>query len=395
MTNHHEEAGDESPEFRVAFGIGCWNFGLKREGRFSLSIKDYRTLLTKELETIPSLNKLEIDVEEDDAIELNKGHLQITDSGLAIFPEFPYFSIRFELYIPFRIQREIVGPLFNSTLSTERFRIHNLFKYYGPVSVVELIDGKHTVCPSTAVQVVREYLKEQINRMSSSLVFESIGPSPFHVNFWLEGKKVLPQSEHQFECKQLNIPGYASITFFCCIDNFYSKKVACEELFDNLADELDLFYEIARSDRESLEMWDKIEAAASRLCEYLQSTSQLERLRTSIGRGRELSKLHILLSSFESEYIRMTHFTDTQCRKLQTDDKPNFLRNFVEDSLTDRPVFAVKQMKDLVSFIEARRSKAVELMIVLVAAVVGGLAGWRVGGLAGWRVGGFDHNLAN
>ena len=164
MVDQDQNADKENPLFRVAFGVGSWKFGLKLNGPISLSVEEYCSRLSSELETISSLSDLEIVHDEDHDVIFTEKHLEDSEMGPAIFPGHTIFEINFELYIPFRIQQEIVGAYFDTDTMTEKFRIHTL-PYHAPVAFVELLNGGTSHNPSTAVRVVREYLRSELNRM--------------------------------------------------------------------------------------------------------------------------------------------------------------------------------------------------------------------------------------
>ena len=258
---------------------------------------------------------------------------------------------------------------------TEKFRIHTYLEYHAPVAFVELIDGQESHSPSTAVRVVREYLQAEVDRMSSNLAFVFMGPSPFHANLWVEGYSTPNENSSFFECKILNKFGYADVTFRCCVENAQFKERAREILFAELRYELDRFYHILYSNRRDYRGWDTIQTIADSLFDSMQDTESRKRLISALVQGRGLSALTLALSKFDANYIQRQHYADKICRELYARDISGFLRAFIETELNNRPLFPIKQMKELVTFAESRRSKAIELVIVLAAAVIGGVAG--------------------
>ena len=348
------------------------------KGPFRLSASEYTSLLSKELESITSLTNLEIDAYEDNADDFIEDHLENTDSGLAVFPGQTIFRITFELYIPFRVQREIVGEYFDDQTGTERFRVHHHNVYHETVSFVELLGNQHARGPSTAVRVVREYLLMQIAQLSSALVLDFVGPSPFHADFWLQGYDVPSQQRNRFKMQLQEDMGYAQVMFQCSSQDFPSSEEACEALFDYLGNELDVFYMIYRSNSENLSRWAAIEAESARLFERVRSPRKHRKLKAfcaSINRGAEMANLLEKLLKFEADHIREQFDQDRAFRASYDREKPTFLRKFVHGSLSDRSLFPVGQMKELVSFAETRWSKTVELAVVLIASLIGGVVG--------------------
>lgn len=379
---NHQGAEAEVPTFRVAFGVGCWDFGLLHDSPFPLDLNQYVALLRKGLEAVSSLNNLEIVPFEDEEIEINEGYLTETDAGPTILSHDLLYHVEFDLYIPFRIQKELIGPHVQSETRTENFRVHIHYLYHSPVSYVELIKDNDSSQPSTAMRVVREYMKNQLDQSSSNVIFTFVGPTPFHADFLIEGYVTQNQTDNIFDCELLDHPGYADITFRYCTDTIRTIEEACEALFHELDDELSLFYKIHRNDSQKHERWAEIEQITSNLTEHFKKSGWRERLRTARTRGRELAALYVSLAQFEADHILDEHYTNTAYRSLYKSKNSAFMRSFLESALKDRPVFPTKQMTDLMAFIESRRSKTIELLIVLIAAVVGGIVGSLITSIA-------------
>lgn len=376
MNDQRSTQAKEAPLFRAAFGVGCWDFRLRHGSLLQVSSKNqYVDLLKKGLEDVSSLNNLEILPFGDGEIKIDKRRLPETDAGQMFFVRGLLRHIKFDLYIPFRIQKELGRHMYTSPLRTENFRIHIHYPYYGPVSYVELVGDENLLHPSNAMAIVREYMKSQLSRLSSDVVFAFVGPTPFHANFQLEGYTHYDSTDNVFGCEKLDKPGYADVTFRCRADDFSVAGDACEALFRELDHELDLFYEIRRRDFRNYKRWGEIEKRTSNLTEHFKKVGWRERFRATRARGRELADLYTSLVRFEADHIVDQNRVDEGYRSTYERQDSTFLRSFLESALKSRPVFPTKQVTDLVVFIEARRSKSVELLTVLIAAAVGGIVG--------------------
>ncbi len=380
--DNHQGAETEVPTSRVAFGVGCWDFGLRHDSSFPLDLNQYIALLRKGLEAVSSLNNLEIVPFDDEEIEIKEEYLTETDAGPAIFLPGLLDHIKFDLYIPFRIQKELTKSYVQPETRTENFRVHIHYPYYSPVSYVELIKDNASSHPSTAMKVVREYMKSQLDQSPSNVIFTFVGPTPFHADFQIEGYITQNQTDNVFDCELLDSPGYADITFRYCIDDIRTIEDACEALFNELDHELSLFYEIHRNDSQKYERWAEIEQITSNLTEHFKNSGWRERPRTARTRGRELAVLYVSLAQFEADHILDEHYINTAYRSIYGSNSSALMKSFLESALRDRPVFPTKQMTDLMAFIESRRSKTIELLIVLIAAVVGGIVGSLITSIA-------------
>ena len=157
--------------FRVAFGIGSWEFGLNLDDPSHLNVHEYCDLFGSELGAIASLADLDINYDEDDAIDFSQENLENIGNATAVFPGHSIFDFSFSLYIPLRIQRELLGPYFEDGIGTENLLIYNHNVYHGWVCYVVLVDPQKNTSPSTAIRLVREYLKMQIRLISTKFVF--------------------------------------------------------------------------------------------------------------------------------------------------------------------------------------------------------------------------------
>lgn len=365
----------KAPEYRVAFGIGSWNFGL-RYGRISvLSLNEYVSLLKEGLLAVSALNNLEILRLDDEDTELNASYLKDTGAGPAIFPGQNLTNIKFDLYIPFRIQEDLAWSSASSQTKTESFRVHVLYSYEGPVCFVELVDDENSCNPSIAVKVVREYLDKQLNGPQGKLAFTFVGPSPFHADFLVEGYGTPNQTDGSFDNQILHLPGYADVRFRCCIKDFPTAEEGCGALFEELSAELGLFYEVHRSDVQKHKDWRGIEGIFTNLTGKPTSTRWSRRLRAMFLRGRHLQVLRTSLAKFEADQILDEHYMNSARRNVYDENSPAFLRKYLDSTLQDRPIFPTKQIEELIKFIERRRSKSIELLTTLLAALVGGLVG--------------------
>ena len=146
----------------------------------------------------------------------------------------------------------------------------------------------------------------QIQQLSSVLVLDVVGPSPFHADFWLEGFDVPRQQRHRFDLQKQEDIGYARVVFQCSSQEFPSSQEACESLFGSLSYELDVFYMIYRSNSQNLGRWAAIEADAAQIFDRVPESGKFRKLQpffASINRGTEMANLHEKLLRFEADHI--------------------------------------------------------------------------------------------
>ena len=171
----------------IPFGIGCFNFGIKRLPPFKLTGKQYIADLKSSLELIPSISNIKIDVDESfESIDTEVTEpIQSIEDDFGFFPSpMSSFRLQFNIFIPFRIQKELHSRKVRA--NTENFRVYTKTAYHFIVTYVELLDSLNDCTPSDGVIVVREFLKKQFKEIKSNIRFECLGPSPFHADFFIK-----------------------------------------------------------------------------------------------------------------------------------------------------------------------------------------------------------------
>jgi len=145
-----------------AFGIGCYHFGVKKSPPFNFKGTEYLEELKLALSRISNLNNLKIKSDESFKEWTTKitEELPNLEDDESFFPHPFKLNIDFELYIPFRIQEEITEEKekFIGTYG-ENFKVKIIQSFHLPVAVVEIIDPTKKPDPSTAVQIVREFIR--------------------------------------------------------------------------------------------------------------------------------------------------------------------------------------------------------------------------------------------
>ena len=376
MIDKHQNASTQDQVSRVFFGVGCWDFGLRWNSSSRITINHYHAKLREGLESISSLNNLDIDWQLDDqanaTVDLVNG--THTEDGVEIFSRDICWSITFDLYIPFRIQADLAGDHVQFQTRTENFKVYLRHTFYSPVAFVELLNADEPPGPSSAMVVIRKYLDRECRESSEDLVFSCLGPTPFHADFHIEARAA-QHGAAAFEIRDVSSRAYSDITFFYSASLFDNTRSAFEQLMEELEDELGLYYKIQESNSIKYQHWLQIEKLMSRLTKHLERSGWRQIFWRTCTRGRDLEKLNIGLAEFEREQISDDYSITEAFRNIYTSGLSGFLRTYVEAEIEGRPVFPTKPTTDLLGFIEHRRQKALEFLVVLVAAIVGGVAG--------------------
>ena len=146
---------------RAAFGIGCFHFELTKGKHLPIRGAAYIEAIRNTLESISNVESVRIDVDEEFENELmGADSLPELEEGEGTYPLPTFFELEFDLYLPLRVQADVVKRVFRGRNPTEseRFKVWMRYSYYGPVAFVVPIADPNTNDPSNAVVVVRERL---------------------------------------------------------------------------------------------------------------------------------------------------------------------------------------------------------------------------------------------
>lgn len=174
-----------------AFGIGCFHFGITPAMQSPFSPQDYATEIESVLKAIANISEIEVFCDDpvdstEQSFECN-GDIPDFSTGKDWFPYVSLLDISFDIYLPRRVQAEILETQeeFLKTQS-EQFRILMRNCYYSPVAFITPLEAQTDECnASDAVVLVRRYLEREIRKQGGKLALESTGPSPFHADFFL------------------------------------------------------------------------------------------------------------------------------------------------------------------------------------------------------------------
>lgn len=362
---------------RLAFAVGCFHFGVKKQPPYRLTPAQYVALVKQALERITTVNNVAADSIGDDemTIQVDESAPSLAESG-TFLPSTHFFSLTFDLYIPHRLQQELMGGFAPSVGRGEHFRVFLKHAYQCPVCFVQPLDPNDDADPSSCIAVIREYLRKSMNRDGADIWFEALGPSPFHADFFLQPVPAGTEA-HDSSPFTLDIShprGYAQVIVHYDPGDFADIEHAFTEFRDTVDNELDMFYEIKRTDVEAYRAWDDVEDLLRALTDT-PDRRWLDKLKHYFSHSTEIGRLHRVLVDFEVAHLLTTQALERSLRSTYTGRASSLLRTFVDGAMSDRQRFPVDQLARLVTFMEERRSKTTELVIVLAAAVIGGIAG--------------------
>ncbi|WP_457807628.1 hypothetical protein [Kushneria sp. EE4] len=359
----------------ISFGVGCFNFGVNESVPRRLSVSQFVTDVKRALEAIHSINNISIECTNSDELDLRfNDPIPSLKEENAFIPHLYFFSVSFDLYIPARVQREVTGNIFFREANAERFRVFCQNEFDCPIAFIWPIKDDPDDSPSSSVVVVRKYLESEFKKLDGYVTFESLGPSPYHANFQLCPKPETEKVQDIFEAKALAVRGYNKVKIYYDTGEFGSAEDAFSALRSLLGDELDVFYEIVRTRNERSRVWVRLQEIMEDLVtkEGLSFWGQLQALRK---RRRQIHHAHQQLVEFETLRV----FSQQRLQKLVNDlyksGEPEILKTEVKSKLEELEELPTSELGRLLAFAENRRSKSLEMGIVLLSSLLGGAAG--------------------
>ncbi|MEF3351802.1 hypothetical protein PV403_01305 [Paenibacillus sp. GYB006] len=347
---------------KIAFGVGCFHFGLKTGTNTTMG--KYFNELQKMLESISSISEIDIEFYEEDYdltedIFISPNNRGISNGG-ALEPYIEDLKISFDIFIPKRIQEDLGET--QSLFKTERFRVLINYTYYFPVAIIQLLDPlDNDVFPSSAVILVREFLRKELSKTKSFIDFQVLGPSPFHADFFIEKDD---QIERPFSISIVEAKGYDQVVI--SYNKYINAAKALEEILLETLSEFGFFYELKHSDSVTHRKWSMIERNLDTLVEIKKDRKQFKNF---FKTNKIINELFINISYFEKDQIIYKSYIQKSKRNIT-----HFIL-YIDREIDERINFPTKQVTELIKLYENQKLNVYVMSATVIAAVSGGLLG--------------------
>lgn len=367
---------------RKSFTLGCLHFAFVKGLPVEISSSEYEREITELLNKIEAVERIEVlensdlegKVSIEDAINLREGD----------FPA-PYpmgFELSFDLYIPERFQKDIFKKYKRKPETyTEHFNVRIHYEYDTPICFVECLNPSELPQPSNAILVIRDFLNDRISQIDDRFELQRLGPSPFHANFYLlehkiEDSPAPPEGDNfwEFISERSRITGYDLWMFYYNPDEFDSINEAQNLLYYQLAKEASVYYMIKMYQSQNLKKWTNIEKLAEEMFQRKTNSlkSKISRLFTE---GSLLENLVLRLSQFESERLKINTMTQSSITNVLSVDRAVFLDDHIQKLNDSEYQYPSGQLRELIKFFDTQRTRILNTIAVIFAAIIGGMAG--------------------
>ncbi|WLH33862.1 hypothetical protein PSH79_18200 [Pseudomonas sp. FP2196] len=355
-----------------AFGVGCFHFGYNPGVPSKFKKSEYVEAVKVALNSLSSVSELEVKYYEkfDYEYELIESPPEL--SGGAYSPYVELLVIKFDLYIPRRVQAEVISePEDYLRSGVEHFKVQMLNKYYGPLVFVESVGSKND-SPSQSVRVLREFLEREFKRVSNGVTFECIGPSPFHGDFFVKGD-VENGGDVALE---VNVEkGYDKFVFAVSNGSSSPSDREMSMVYRLIDDEMSLFYELQRARVRMGKKWRDITTAWSALKKAVDADFSifrvLERFKIHTGSKQLISDAYSLRVEFELQQQQNNSLLKSTYGKGVSRYFERYLVGRDEQS----PDYPIESILSWAQHVNQASFKSAEIVAVISSAIFGGVIG--------------------
>jgi len=350
----------------LAIGIGCILF---RYSDDSLSDSEDFSIVAFKRSIIDSLELLEqisnLDYYGADDVNVGFRSFEPDEDG-NVFPIACGFRISFDLHIPVKAQ---IG--YGHELYTEHFHIDIIYGYDRPVMYCsfEFEGPLQKADPAMSVSIVRKFLAD---RISGDLVCDSIGPSPFHAQIYLEKSA---EGIFQIIDKSLRLSGYADIQI-----SVPDLDIGIDLLILHLNETLSRYYYL-ETQKNILSESRRDIINESRDLLNSESPSFFERLRLHFTSADKIDSIHRAIVSERLTRIHMQSYI-SEAEGADELGKNTPFGRFFDEFRQAAQNGDWGDFSTVANFFEDRRQRLFGNVSVLIGGIVGGVIGALIGATA-------------
>jgi hypothetical protein len=364
-----------------AFGIGCLHFAIDDvKSEKKITVSQYVDEVKKVLEEFSTVSEIVISYNEDMcdeeiAISLKSPKL---NNGESCYPFLDFYSLEFNIYIPFLLQAKAIKRNENILDTyTENFRVTIRHNWHGPISYIECINPTVNTEPSTAVQIIRNYLSDEVKNIQTFLTTDFIGPTPFHANFYLlvagEDER---DTDNQFKLDFIKQAGYDKLYFKYNPILIKSEEEALESLFIELEDEIAFFYKVKIKQVRNIRNWSDIQEDMHAILEYEDNKIKRSVFDKLFKRPKLLKQVFKNIGLFKGQSIFDKSFQDTDYANIYTHSGADtYLKSLIDKEISESTTYPVTETIDLLTYFDQKSSKMFELTVVFITTIIGGIVG--------------------
>ena len=355
-----------------AFAIGSFYFACKQEPPFQFITGKFVDAIEKSLSALPAASEVEIDYAEE--FSTNTLVTSIAEEDDEYFQSVMFLRISFLLYIPKRVQLEVIEDQSGHIdTGTENFRVLMYGTYDAPVSYVECLNPSEDCSPSTAVRVIREYLRRELKGRHELIDFECLGPSPFHKDFYIDSESSAEQNTDEIEFNEIRMAGYNSVRIkFAHRDSDRDEIIAVAHKFNQ---ELGLFYSLVRQRRARNAAWRMLTSRWESLREITDPSPGFFNIKRRYKIYIECKSLISQSYAFKASDAIKIQAANVQISERYAKGLKTYFQAAIDLENNNTLELPTQTIIDWAMHVHDTTFKGAEIVTLLVSAIVGGVVG--------------------
>ncbi len=378
---------------RNAFAAGCLGFEpayrdrFIREWNFVSGSDAFITSLPQVLLEIPGLTNLKIS--EDAEFVLRRGGADIKEKlasetvlrGLEFVPAPKKGTIHFSLHVPVEWK---IGTQWNDIEAGEDFDVE---MHLGDNASIVFVwpHDEDNEDPREAVILVREYIQDMLLTTSAALTLRTLGPTPFHTNFFLRTEGVWQNIERynlgKFDIIKSVSFGHTRIALVN-LENNPEVNVRNQIRFLNLlARELFHFYEVVTLRNARMKEAVKLQSEAFSIVEKLSSRSLFRPTGYFISFGKRAKNLRLKVMMFKLMTEQIQDQLEQREKFLYFNSRDGIITDSIYREQAKKFGPQYQNFNDVVHALDDRKRATLHLVGVFISALFGVIGGLLAGPL--------------
>jgi hypothetical protein len=362
-----------------AVGVGCIWFALRADEEdviepLQFIPSSHVANIRRALENLDSVTNLNVAGHEDRIRFWEDEGEKDEDGTTAVFSS---LVISFDIIVPLRFQGKYTTSSTGTADGIETFHVKVVHEGSMPVAYVHYtVDGSeeevHDFSPSTAVVVVRKFLEEKL-KDHPIILFQLLGPSPFHADVFIEPSKA-PTDD---AAEDLTLVGGGYRTFY-----FRSDATTPSERIDRLVSDhhacIAAFYEVVSLRNHSRSLRAAVTDGALDLLKPVKGRGRWATFQHWRGYRERIDAVFEALLQEKLNRVAQDHFEAT-IRRDEIIDRSSLFYSAIEKELSEKEQMPDDDIRELLVMLEERRRGYFENASTLASGLVGGLLGAALG----------------
>jgi hypothetical protein len=239
--------------------------------------------------------------------------------------------------------------------------------------MIVAIDAPKNYNSSDSIVVCREFIEKSFETCKNDRIkFESLGPSPFHINFILRPLEDKNEFNEPLTFEIKHSRGYDELLGTYDPEVFEDQDRLLDYLMFMLDTQIGFFYKVTHWRLTRYIEWANFQETLEEILEK-QKEKGLRAFWRNMFRGGELvNSTRIKLAEMEAGEVIDTFDFKKELKDLYIGEKAPELLPYIEKSFGDLGEIPFSQTKEILDLLEKQNNKRLSYIMMVVSAVLGG-----------------------